>query len=66
MMTEQEMLLVMTIMALLDKPASVQKIQEAYIQQKQILAETLKDAAPARSRSAYEQKGVRIIGMEND
>jgi hypothetical protein len=65
-MTEQEILLVMTIMALLDKPASVQKIQEVYIQQKQILDKTCNGGKPARSQSAYEQKGVRIIGMEND
>jgi hypothetical protein len=65
-MTEQEVLLIMTIMALLDKPVSVQQICNVYIQQKQILAATVNPAESARSRSVYEQKGVRIIGMENE
>jgi hypothetical protein len=65
-MTEQEVLLVMTIMALLDKPVSVQQICDVYVQQKQIFAEACNAAEPARSRSVYEQKGVQIIGMENE
>jgi hypothetical protein len=65
-MTEQEVLLVMTIMALLDKPVSVQQICDVYVQQKQILAAAGNATEPACSRSVYEQKGVRIIGLEND
>lgn len=63
-MTEQEILLVMTVMALLDKPVSVQKVLTVYAQQKQILAEAGNAAAPAHSRHAYRPQGVRIIGME--
>jgi hypothetical protein len=65
-MTEQEILLVMTLMALLDKPVSVQRVQETYMQQKQILAEMSNTAEPVRDKSPYEQRGVRIIGMEDD
>lgn len=65
-MTEQEILLVMTIMALLDRPVSVQKVRESFIQQKQILAEASDATESAHHKSPFEQKGVRIIGMEND
>jgi hypothetical protein len=65
-LTEQEVLLVMTIMALLDKPVSVQQVCDVYIQQKQILAAAGNATESARSRNVYEQKGVRIIGMGND
>ena len=65
-MTEQEVLLVMTIMTLLDKPVSVQQICDVYVQQKQILAAAGNETGSAPSRSVYEQKGVHIIGMEND
>jgi hypothetical protein len=65
-MTEQEILLVMTIMTLLDKPVSVQQICDIYVRQKQILAETCNAVESARNRSVYQQKGVRIIGMETD
>ena len=65
-MTEREILWVMTIMNLLAKPVSVQKVQETYRKQQQILAEANNATGSAPDKSSYEQIGVRIIGIGTD
>ena len=65
-LTEQEILLIMTIMALLDKPVTVQKAQETYLQQKRILATVSEAAESAPGKNSLDQKGVRIIGMRHE